>query len=112
VDQNIKIIERDGLFIGTTGGIMAKEYLLSPDTKQIISDWFDQIIIRDGLVIGKRGYLSIEHLLDKRTGRVIGGKKGFSRIEIRGDKVVGIRQHYIGGEDEVQVLASLKASGK
>ncbi|MDD5146231.1 MAG: J domain-containing protein [Candidatus Pacebacteria bacterium] len=111
VDQSIRVIERDGLFIGTTGGLMAKEYLLSPDTKQIISDWFDQIIVRDGLVIGKRGYFNIEHLLDKRTGRVIGEEKGFSRIEIRDEKVVGIRQH-LRGQDEVYVLANLATNEK
>ena len=76
-EQEIVVSERNGLFIGKQGGFLIKEYLLDPATKQPISKGYDQIVVRDGLVIGSHGFIHPEYLLNRKTGQVIGGYRGY-----------------------------------
>jgi curved DNA-binding protein CbpA len=96
--REMVVTERSGLFIGKQGDIITKEFLLDPSTKKPISKGYDQILIRDGLVIGSNGFIHPEFLLNRKTGQVIGGYRGYDRIERRQNKVMGIRHDFMKGD--------------
>jgi curved DNA-binding protein CbpA len=105
-----RFIERDGLSILIEGvGLLAREYLINPNTKKPLSPIpYGKIFVRDGLVIGQSGVglLITENLLDRKTGRQM-TNFGYDRIERRNGKIVGIRKRLLSPEiaEEISELS-------
>ena len=77
-----KIEVRDGIVVGYRG---AGFQLINPETGDH-SDGYDAIVVRNGLILGKRD--DLEFILDKKTCDM--ASRGYERIEKRGNNIIGI----------------------
>lgn len=89
-----KITDMNGVLIAES--IFGLKCMLSPETGKDVSGPYQDIFIRDGLIIGT--YPSGSEFLLSRTGKQA-SRWGYYRIEKRGQSVIGI--HWEGGPEEV-----------